>query len=188
MNRKIPTTVLLLCLGAGLGARAQQTNAGAGLEWSAFESIAQNNIFDPARSGGSGRSRQRPAIVRTFTFCGTINDEVAIFKGDGVPSTGGDLTVGKTINGFKVMKIPVSYEEATVILTDPAGKIETLKPGESMRREEDGPWTKSDQPAPVATTAPEQPAEETTASSPAASGGDNDVLARLRARHKQEEQ
>ncbi|MGP8200197.1 MAG: hypothetical protein ACLQU4_11925 [Limisphaerales bacterium] len=187
MNRNLMTAVLLLSLGAGMAAAAPETNTSAGLDWSAFESIAQKNIFDPTRSGRSGGRKARAAVVRTFTFCGTINDEVAIFKGDGVPSDGGDLTLGKTINGFKVMKIPVSYADATVILTDPAGTIVTLKEGENMRREEDGPWVKSDQPAPVPVAASETPADESTASPVPASAGGNDVLARLRARHKQEE-
>jgi hypothetical protein len=188
MSRNILTAVLLLSLGAGPAASAQETNAGAALDWSSFESIAQKNIFDPARSGrGGSRSRLKAAAVRAFTFCGTI-EEVAIFKGDGVPARGGDLKVGDTINGFKVMQIPLRYSESpTVKLTDPGGTIVVLQEGESMRREEDGPWTKSDQPAPAAVAASETQADESAASISPASAGENDVLARLRARHKQEE-
>ena len=54
MNRNLMTAVLLLSLGAGLAAAAPETNTSAGLDWSAFESIAQKNIFDPTRSGRSG--------------------------------------------------------------------------------------------------------------------------------------
>ena len=187
MNRPLLTALLLLSLAAGPALRAQETNAAPAADWSAFESIARKNIFDPTRTGGRGRGR-RVVAVRSFTFCGTINDEVALFKGEGVPSGGGDFRVGGALNGFKVMKIPLSYADATVILTDPAGTIITLKAGESMRREEDGPWTKSDQPAPASVAAAETPAEEASAPSSPSSAGESDVLARLRARHKQEEQ
>jgi hypothetical protein len=187
MNRNFLAAILLLSLGAGLAASAQETNAGAALDWSSFESIAQKNIFDPTRSGRGGRSKLRAAAVRTFTFCGTI-EEVAIFKGDGVPAKGGDMKVGDTINGFKVMQIPMRYNESPIVkLTDPGGAIVVLQEGESMRREEDGPWTKTDQPPPAAVAAPEAEVDESTASSSPASAGENDVLAKLRARHKQEE-
>jgi hypothetical protein len=192
MKPSVLNSILVLTLASALATRAQETNSSAALDWSSFESIAQKNIFDPTRSGRSGNRgpRARAVNVRAFTFCGTV-DDVAIFKGDGVPAKGGDLKVGDAINGFKVMKIPTTYNEApTITLTDPSGTIVVLKQDESMRREEDGPWTKSEQPAPVAISVDNSQAQsDESAAAPAAEpAGVSDILARLRARHKQEEQ
>ena len=75
--------------------------------------------------------------------------------------------MGDTINGFKVMKIPQSYDDAIVTLIDPSGTIVTLKDGESMRREDEGAWTKSDLPAPAPMVIPDTKADESTTSSSA---------------------
>ncbi len=182
MNRNILAAVLLLLPGAGPAAAAQETNAGAASDWSVFESIAQKNIFDPTRSGrAGGRSRPRAAVVRTFTFRGS-DGYVAFFTGEGTPGKG-YVKIGDLINGFKVRQITLHF----VKLAEPNGNIVELKEDNTMRREEDGPWTKSDQPAPPAIAATETKADESTASSSPASAGGSDVLARLRARHKQEE-
>jgi hypothetical protein len=182
MNRNILAAVLLLSLGAGPAATAQETNAGAAPDWSSFESIAQKNIFDPTRSGrAGGGNKPRAALVRTFTFRGS-DGYAAFFTGEGTPRKG-YVKVGDSINGFKVVQITLHF----VKLTEPNGNIVELKEDNTMRREEDGPWTKSDQPAPPAIAATETKADESTASSSPASAGENDVLARLRARHKQEE-
>ncbi len=182
-----PTEISLPLMGAGLPASAQESNAVAALDWSSFESIAQKNIFDPTRSRGRGPRtiRPAPAIVRSFTFRGTIED-AAIFAGDGAGK--GYLRCGGTINGFKVMKIPISYTDPVVVLTDPGGAIVVLKQGENMRREEDGPWTKSDQPAPAAiAAAAETTASDATASSSPASTAVSDILTKLRLKREQEE-
>ena len=189
MNRNILNAVLLLSMGAGLSAVAQETNADGVLDWSSFKSIAQKNIFDPTRSGGRGTiriARPRPAVVRTFTFHGTM-DQVACFTGDGVPSSG-YVSVGDTINGFKVMKIPVEYVELpTVVLTDPNGSIVVLKEDESMRREEDGPWNKSDQPAPMVIENPETRVDESDSTSSPAPADESEILKRLRLKREQED-
>jgi hypothetical protein len=181
MNRNILNAVLLLTMGAGLAATAQETNSGAATDWSSFESIAQKNIFDPARSGRAGNRRIRRAAVRSFTFHGTI-DDTAWFTGEGAPREG-YVKVGKLINGFKVMQITLH----SVKLADPGGNILVLKEDESMRRTEDGPWAKSDQPEPAGVATSETQAGESTASSSPAPAGVSDIIARLRARHKQEE-
>ena len=182
MNRSILTAALLLSLGAGLAASAQETNAGAALEWSSFESIAQKNIFDPTRSGrAGGGNKPRAALVRTFTFRGS-DGYAAFFTGEGTPRKG-YVKVGDLINGFKVRQISLHF----VKLAEPNGNIVELKEDNTMRREEDGPWTKSDQPVAAAVASPETQAEEPTASSSPASAGANDILAKLRLKREQEE-
>jgi hypothetical protein len=185
MNRNLFIPSLLLALGLPTAALAQETNAVAPLDWSSFESIAAKNIFDPSRAGrGSSRLRPAPVIVRSFTFSGTIED-VALFKGDGAGR--GYLKCGDTIDGFKVMKSPVSYEDPIVVLTDPAGAIWVLKQGESMRREEEGPWTKSDQPAPATVASTDTNATESASASSPVSGAANDILTKLRLKREQED-
>jgi len=182
MNRNILTAVLLLSLGAGRAAIAQETNSSTAPDWSSFESIAQKNIFDPTRSGRAGsRSRLRGAVVRTFTFRGS-DGYVAFFTGEGTPRKG-YVKVGDLINGFKVRQITLHF----VKLAEPNGNIVELKEDNTMRREEDGPWTKSDQPAPTAVAATETKADESTASASPAPAGVNDILAKLRLKREQEE-
>lgn len=194
MTRRILNSILILTFSAALAGAAEETNAPASLDWSSFESIAQKNIFDPSRSGRSGRSsRPKPAVVRVFTFHGIV-DDIAFFTGDGTPGKG-YVKVGDTINGFKVMKIsgPTHYTDTPQItLTDPSGAIVVLNEDQSMRREEEGPWEKSDQPAPVSTagavTDTSSPSDQSTAPAAPESAGASDILARLRARKKQQEQ
>ena len=180
MNRSIPIILLLLALGAGRAALAQDTNSVADPPRISLQTLMQKNIFDPTRSGRA-RSRPRAAAVRTFTFRGS-DGYVAFFTGEGTPKKG-YVKVGDLINGFKVRQITLHF----VKLAEPNGNIVQLKEDNTMRREEDGPWTKSDQPETAAVASPETQRDESTASSSPASAGESDVLARLRARHKQEE-
>jgi hypothetical protein len=186
MNRNIFIAIVWLALGAGLKASAQQTNAGAALDWSSFQSISQKNIFDPTR-GGTRRitAAKRAALVRTFTFRGTI-DDAALFTGEGTPQKG-YVMAGDLINGYKVMQVTLD----DVKLAEPGGNIVLLKTDDTMRREDDGPWAKSDQAAPAPAPAvgagiqmDESPASSGPASPP--STAINDVLEKLRQRHKQE--
>jgi hypothetical protein len=199
MNKRLLHFILLATLGAG-AAFAQDTNSVANgnaiPDWSTFQSIANKNIFDPNRSGGSyGGPRRRAPVVRTFTFCGVI-DDVAIFKGDGV-SSDGFLRAGDSVNGFKVMKIPAAYSENPEIkMTDPSGAIVALQEGQSMRREGEGSWDKSEQQASESSSSSDSStsssSDNSSSSTPAASApepaGVSDILARLRARHKQQDQ
>jgi hypothetical protein len=182
MNRNTLIAVLLLALAAGQAAVAQDTNSAAAPARISLQTLMQKNIFDPTRSGRARfGGRPRAAVVRTFTFRGS-DGYVAFFTGEGTPRKG-YVKVGDLINGFKVIQITLDF----VKLTEPNGNIVELKEDNTMRREEDGPWTKSDQPAPPAIAATETKTDESTASSSPAPAGESDVLARLRARHKQEE-
>lgn len=186
MNRILAITILLL----SVAARAQETNSDVppAAALASLESLASNNIFDPNRSGESNYTiRPRPRIIRTFTFCGTV-DDVALFTGEGVGK--GIVKRGETLNGFKVMKVPLSFSDPVVILTDPTGAIVSLKKGESMRREEDGPWTKTDEPPPESPVA--AATTSTTTEAPAephltGAARENDILRRLRLKREQEE-
>lgn len=197
MNRNIYITVLLLLTGASRAAVAQDTNsapvpapAPTAVQIS-LQSLAQKNIFDPSRSPRRVRTPRirRETVVRSFTFCGTLDDNVAIFTGEGAGS--GLLKAGSSINGFKVMKVPEGDGDPTVILTDTSGAIVNLKEGESMRREEDGPWNKSDQAAPEPVAAPEtRPDEGTTTAAATPSpepAGESDILKKLRQKREQED-
>jgi len=183
MNRNILIAIVLLSMGAGLAASAQATNAGAALDWNSFQAIAQKNIFDPTRSGRVSRTSIRPraVAVRTFTFRGTI-DDTALFTGEGTPRKG-YVKQGDLINGFKVMQITLHY----VKLAEPNGNILVLKTDDTMRREEDGPWSKSDQPAPAGIVTTETKADEATASSSPGPAGESDILRKLRLKREQEE-
>jgi hypothetical protein len=146
MKRKLCILILLVCAAAGT-ARAEETDMSPQVDWSAFKALSRKNIFDPNRSGpASYHVRPRPKVILTFTFRGTVDSDAAFFTGEGVGK--GFVKPGETLNGFKLMKIPTSYEDPSVILTDPAGEIVILKEGESMRRVDEGPWTKTDE-APV---------------------------------------
>lgn len=182
MNRNTLIAVLLLALATGQAAVAQDTNSVAAPARISLQTLMQKNIFDPTRSGRvRPGGRPRAAVVRTFTFRGS-DGYVAFFTGEGTPRKG-YVKVGDLINGFKVIQITLDF----VKLTEPNGNIVELKEDNTMRREEDGPWTKSDQPAPPAIAATETKTDESTASPSPAPAGESDVLARLRARHKQEE-
>lgn len=163
MNRNIFIFALSLGLAAGT-ALAEETDLAPSMDWGAFQGLAKKNIFDPNRAGpASYASKPRPKVIRTFTFHGTIDTDAALFTGEGVVDGKGYFRRGETLNGFKVMKIPLNYTDPTVILTDPSGEIVVLKQGESMRREDEGPWSKTDQIQPsMADTAAPSPSAATT--------------------------
>jgi len=183
MNRNILIIPILLSLAAGGKAAAQTTNAGADLDWNSFQSIAQKNIFDPTRAKGVRPGVvKKAAVVRTFTFRGATSfssvDDAAFFTGDGAEAKG--YVTGDLINGFTIRKITLD----SVTLAQPNGDILVLQMDDSMRREEEGPWNKSDQPAPsplvILDTKAEGPG---TSSGPP---GESEVLKRLRLKREQE--
>jgi hypothetical protein len=188
MNRNILIAVSLLSLGGGQPAVAQETNSSVAPPRISLQALMQKNIFDPSRSGGRSSTRTvrpRAAVVRSFTFRGTI-DDIALFTGDGAGK--GYFKVDDLINGFKIRKIPVEYLELpNVVLTDPNGAVVVLKEDESMRREENGPWTKSDEPALLVITNPEVKGNDSPASSNPAPAGESDILKKLRLKREQED-
>jgi hypothetical protein len=145
MKRIFPILMAGLLLGADEAARAQETNSSPTLDWSYFEPITKKNIFDPSRSRRGSRDvaeRIHIPVIRTFTYRGTMDDR-AIFTGEGVPLDG-CAKVGDLINGFKVMQVTIDF----VKLAEPNGDLLVLQTDDSMRREDEAPWAKSDQPPP----------------------------------------
>jgi len=196
MKRTLFIHILVLtATAASTAVLAQETRPGRALDWSQFQAIGQKNIFDPTRGPGltEETDRPRPKVVRTFTCRGTMDDR-AIFTGEGAPDDRG-LKAGDTINGFKILQVTVD----TVKLADPSGNIIDMQADDSMRREEDGPWTKSDEPPPMVVDSSSGPTlstpgavitpgggpSETAAS--AGGGSESDVLKRLRLRREQED-
>jgi len=190
MKRIFSTAILVCALGVGRNVMAQ---AGSPSDWNAFQALSKKNIFDPTRNGTARYGAvPKPKIIRYFTFLGTFDNDTALFTGEGAGK--GYIMVGQTINGFKVMKIPrvADAEAPVVILTDPGGAVVELKQEESMRREDEGAWGKSDETAPatsiVSTTEPSSSSSEVSTSS-ASPGpvGESDVLRKLRLRREQED-
>jgi hypothetical protein len=188
--KRIPSiAILCLAVAGGVSALAQETNSTPTLDWNYFEAVAKKNIFDPTRSGLSGRPRQirRDPVTRYFTFHGTI-DDAAFFKGEGTPECG-YVKTGNLINGFKVMKVDLDF----VRLAEPNGSLVTLNVDDSMKREDEGPWTKSDQPAPlVITPKPAAAGDDDAAvgapSEPSAGpANESEILKRLRLKREQED-
>jgi hypothetical protein len=165
-------------------ALAPESSPGPALDWKSFEAMTQKNIFDANRNPGHERRPEQPApkIVRSFTFSGTV-DNRAIFVGEGAPADQ-CFKVGDTINGFKVMQVTLD----AVKLAGPDGALVVLETDNSMRREENGPWIKSEQPAPLAAATTPAPADaSSTAGSAAAPAGESDLLKKLRLKREQED-
>lgn len=193
MKRLIAITILLAALVAGRPASAQEGSAAD--DWNAFLALSKKNIFDPTRNGSARYgSIPKPKIIRYFTFHGSFDSDAAIFTGEGV-ARDGFVKVGGTLNGFKVMKLPrvSDIDPPVVILTDPSGAIVELKEGESMRREDEGPWQKTDESAPIASSVAS--VTESTTSTPEVSAapaspgaaGESERLRLLRLRREQED-
>src|SRR5258708_26357979 len=83
MTRTSLTVPLLLLLGALLAMEAQEANPPSRRDYSAFRIIAERNIFNPNRSGRSGRSAARAAEGRvatpSFALVGTMGYEQGRF-------------------------------------------------------------------------------------------------------------
>ncbi len=158
------------------------------LDYSAFRQIADRNIFNAGRSSRSARSGERPRQIQvdTFTVVGTMSyakGDVAFFDG----SSGAyrkAVKLGESIAGHKV--IGITAEE--VQLEAGEQKV-TLKVGGQMRREDEGPWSKSA--AGVSHAVTSSAAGAATGGAEAADGGSDgevsDVLKRLLQKRAQEE-
>jgi hypothetical protein len=188
MKRPLPILVFLLTAKAVL---AQEAPVPVSLP-----RLALKNIFDPSRSGRAryGIPLVRPTVIRNFTFRGTI-DDTALVTGDGTPSKG-YVRVGDTLDGFTVRQVTMHFLK----LSDPTGRIVILKTDDTMRREDEGPWTLSDLPPPTIVASADAGSASSTLSSGTASSatagcasssagamGDGDILKRLRLKREQED-
>lgn len=164
---------------------AVEDTAAPPASWTNFQSIAQKNVFDPTRAGiASYTHARREPVIHSFTYRGG-DGYAALFTGEGTSSKG-YFRVGDTIDGFTIRKITLNNG---VKLTDPSGNIEELQIDESMRRVDEGPWSKSEEAAPdtpsAASSSP--PSSVDNSSAPATSPGPGgDILALLKKRKEQE--
>lgn len=110
------------------------------LDEAAFRIIAERNIFNANRSGGTVRPptpTRRPATVEVFALVGTMTYEkgtFAFFEGSRSDYTK-VLKADGIIAGHKVVEI-----QANRVKLDIGGKELELPVGSQMRREDEGAW------------------------------------------------
>ena len=165
------------------------TNAGpATLDYASFKLIVDRNIFDPnryAHKAGAPRVAPRPKSIDYVTLVGTMSYEKGTFAFfDGTSSEYKKaLKLTDSIVGYKVTNIAPN----TVKLVSGTNEVE-LSVGGQLRREEDGPWRLTSQPASYA-TAPVSGSTSGAAaagSEAASSGADSEVIKRLMQRREKE--
>ncbi len=146
--------VTLMVTATGFSVTAQSTNEPAStndapprveaapqrLDEAAFRIIAERNIFNANRSGGTVRPptpTRRPATVEVFALVGTMTYEkgtFAFFEGSRSDYTK-VLKADGIIAGHKVVEI-----QANGVKLDFGGKELELPVGSQMRREDEGAW------------------------------------------------
>lgn len=152
---KMPASLVTLMVAAmGFSVTAQSTNELAStndtpprveavsqrLDEAAFRIIAERNIFNANRSGGTVRPptpTRRPATVEVFALVGTMaydKGTFAFFEGSRSDYTK-VLKADGIIAGHKVVEI-----QANSVKLDLAGKEIELPVGSQMRREDEGAW------------------------------------------------
>jgi hypothetical protein len=150
--------VALMLTATSIGVSAQSTNAPAvtsstparveaappRLDEAAFRIIAERNIFNANRSGGTVRPStptRRPATVETFALVGTMAYEkgtFAFFEGSRSEFTK-VLKADGIIAGHKLLNI-----QAKSVTLEADGKEIELPVGSQMRREDEGAWQVSE--------------------------------------------
>jgi hypothetical protein len=117
-------------------------SAAQGPDESAFRIIAERNIFDANRSGGTVRlSSRRPSVVDSFTLVGTMaydKGAFAFFEGSRSDFTK-VLKPAGIIAGHKLVDV-----YANSVKLDVDGKEIELPVGSQMRREDEGMWQVAD--------------------------------------------
>lgn len=163
-----------------------ETNANGRANLSVFSIITRNNIFDPNRRRGYEGPivRTRQPASQYFALRGTAslgNDTFAVF--DGTSSDyHKDVRVADTIADYKIVEITPD----AVKLASGTNQIE-LRVGMQMRREDQGPWTRSESSQAFASTsATASNASGSTNIDPPISGPESDVLKRLMKQREQE--
>lgn len=113
-------------------------SAATSLDETAFRIIAERNIFNANRSGGTVRlSTRRPSVVESFTLVGTLAYEkgvFAFFEGTSSEFTK-VLKPAGIIAGHKLVDVYVNS-----VKLDVDGKEIELPLGSQMRREDEGTW------------------------------------------------
>jgi hypothetical protein len=182
---QILLVTLLGSVGFAAASSASDTNSTARFDFPSFRIIAERNIFDPNRSGRSGRPIQRTDSERrvaseTFALLGTMSYEkgrFAFFDGSGSQYRK-VLQPADTIAGFKI----ASVAPTCVKLETTNGQILELCVGMQMKHREEEGW----QLAGSAETSSGSGSSGGTTSSGAGAGESEDVLKKLMAQRAQE--
>jgi len=143
MTRTSLTAPLLLLLGAPLAMEAQDANPPSRRDYSAFRIIAERNIFNPNRSGRSGRSAARAAsegrvATPSFALVGTMCYEqgrFAFFDGSSSDYRKA-LEPADSIAGYKIAAITPGH----VKLESTNGQPIDLAVGMQMKKQDEGDW------------------------------------------------
>lgn len=139
----------LLLLGSLSGFAAQQTNAFARPDFSAFKIVNERNIFNSKRSRDSREPTEtrtiarRSSRVQSFALVGTMENgsgPLAFFEGSSSEFRK-VLKPEDNIAGFKVVAVQPSF----VKLASTTNEME-LRIGMQLVREEEGPWRISARP------------------------------------------
>ncbi len=185
MNRLTPILFSLLLAAGGVTAAAQETNSPAGPDFSSFDIIARNNIFDQSRTGLSslrGRPRQ-PRIERvTLQGIGGGGSGDALFSGHDEP-----LKTGDHLDGFEVSRITPDWVQLTS-----SNKTFVLDPDStnSLRSVDGSPWELASvlsEPVTIATNTADETAASTTSAADPPHPGESAIERKLRLRREQEE-
>jgi len=159
MSFKVPSvkpavpaiTGVALLLAAAFPAAAQSAG---GTDFASFQIISQRNIFDPNRVPHR-RSGPAARVVDSFSFVGTLSyakGTFAFFDGTS-PDFRKVLELDGNIAGFKVAAITPKSVELLSETNAVSGTNEIdLQVGTQMRRNDDGQWVVSSEPAAYANT------------------------------------
>ena len=192
---------VVMSLGGARPAAAQDASANTRPDFSSFQVIERNNIFNPSRRPPRPDRQSHPEVrVYSFTLNGTMtyeNKGYAFFNGNGV-NRGNVFGLSDTINGYKIAEITNN----TVKLAASSNQFITLKVGMQMRKVENGPWklmnssvmglseppSDSSSSSSAESNSDDNSGGATAASAPSstAPGADADVIARLMKRRHQE--
>jgi len=176
-------------LAAAVPAAAQPSNNAVTADFSAFQIIAQRNIFDPNRYPRYQQNYRRTSSrsAPTFSLVGAMSYRKGMFAFfDGTdPDYQKAIQAGGDIAGYTVTNITLNGVQLAT-----NGQTINLKVGAAMRLEGDswvlnqpGDWTESSSGGGESISP-----QETPAPSPGAGGGEvNDVLKRLMQLRQQEE-
>jgi hypothetical protein len=177
---------------AALASRAEDAASGSKKnDFGSFQIIVQRNIFNPNRSGRSGRpvsDTPRPAATEGFGLLGTMIYEKGKFAFFGGTSSNFKKVVSPSdkIAGYRVEEI-----EPNLVKLQPEGtnsQTIELKVGQQLKRQEGGEWRLSESREPFTQASKETSTNQSHDSSnaSAAPGDESDVLKRLLQKREEE--
>jgi len=209
MKRTLSNLVLLLVVAGSPTPAAQPEKSSPGMDYESFRIVTERNIFDPNRSGRSGRgSHSRKGSSKRvpgefFALLGTLSYEKGSFAFfDGSSSQYRSvLETSNNIAGYTIAAITASH--VRLELTN--GQAIELPVGMQMNKQDQGDWTlvaraeptassgrlsaSADKPGadgPEAPVASEEEPEKVEKTAPSLSGAADGVLKRLMQKREQE--